>query len=384
MDSVSNKPSKNSKNGRKRFGSDNCIKKKPWNKDEDGRLSELVKLTNTKNKVHQWTKIATQMVDRTGKQCRERWHNHLKSDLRKGDWTKEEDDYILKMQSKIGNQWSKITLSLKGRSDNSVKNRWYSLTRAARKRNVCSKQKNHESEDCTRTVELQPQTGNNSIKVSKQICKKTKIEVNNCLNDFSKPTLKHDKELKHDDSSPSKRMKRVHDPNIIDLPLSGELIDQKNDEKHQMIQVTKSSIDKSKILPTPLKTAELCDSDCSINFESQQVNNLSCYETLIKSQSKFPPTPELYACPEPSHQFNFSLDDVIIPPKTDVTSKTASSLNLKLSPLSYVINDVFSDSEDPTLSLSEWFKQAEAGPSLGVSANNKFEILSPAPVRFSV
>jgi hypothetical protein len=45
---------------------------------------------------------------RTGKQCRERWHNHLNEGIIKGDWTEEEDKVITTMRLAIGNQWSKV------------------------------------------------------------------------------------------------------------------------------------------------------------------------------------------------------------------------------------------------------------------------------------
>jgi hypothetical protein len=46
-----------------------------------------------------WTTIASHVNEindgnRTGKQCRERWLNHLRPGIKKGDWTKEEEAMI--------------------------------------------------------------------------------------------------------------------------------------------------------------------------------------------------------------------------------------------------------------------------------------------------
>lgn len=57
-------------------------------------------------------------IKRTGKQCRERYHNHLRPNIRKGDWTHDEDKTLVQLKMKYGNQWAKIAKHLPGRSGN--------------------------------------------------------------------------------------------------------------------------------------------------------------------------------------------------------------------------------------------------------------------------
>ncbi len=110
---------------RGRYGSSVGKMKNMWTFIEDRRLRQLVEASPGK-----WNTIATSLPGRTGKQCRERWLNHLRPNIRKGNWTEHEDKIILSEQKRIGNKWTSIARLLPGRSDNSVKNRFHStLTR---------------------------------------------------------------------------------------------------------------------------------------------------------------------------------------------------------------------------------------------------------------
>ena len=68
---------------------------------EDNVVTEMVKL-EAKSKPN-WTKIAEKIgFGRTGKQCRERWQNHLRPNIKKGRWTKAEEDMIKNMYQTFG------------------------------------------------------------------------------------------------------------------------------------------------------------------------------------------------------------------------------------------------------------------------------------------
>ncbi|XP_027337468.1 transcription factor MYB119-like [Abrus precatorius] len=118
---------------RPKKGSSVPLIKGQWAVEEDRKLLKLIK----QHGVRKWSQIAEKLEGRAGKQCRERWHNHLRPDIKKDSWSEEEERILVETHSKIGNRWAEIAKRIPGRTENAIKNHWN-----ATKRRQNSKRKN--------------------------------------------------------------------------------------------------------------------------------------------------------------------------------------------------------------------------------------------------
>jgi hypothetical protein len=82
-------------------------------------------LVNSKPEVS-WDAVAAGMGDRSARQCRERYINYLDPSIRVAPWTDAEDLLLLEKINVLGHCWAKIGRFFCGRTENDVKNRWYS------------------------------------------------------------------------------------------------------------------------------------------------------------------------------------------------------------------------------------------------------------------
>jgi hypothetical protein len=100
--------------------------RKIFTPEEDAQLVGIMK----DQAFQSWDRVAVQLPDRTARQCRDRWMNYLAPTVRREPWSIEEDQMLIEKINEMGTHWSGIANFFIGRTDNHVKNRWYSFLKS--------------------------------------------------------------------------------------------------------------------------------------------------------------------------------------------------------------------------------------------------------------
>ncbi|XP_062237171.1 snRNA-activating protein complex subunit 4 isoform X2 [Platichthys flesus] len=122
-----------------RFVSDS-LRRGSWTPDEDDLLRDLVDKMRIGNFIP-YTQMSYFMEGRHPPQLIYRWNQVLDPSLKKGMWTKQEDQLLLRAVSRQGEKdWWKIRLEVPGRTDSACRDRYIDCLKSGMKRGAFDKQ----------------------------------------------------------------------------------------------------------------------------------------------------------------------------------------------------------------------------------------------------
>eukprot|EP00301_Raphidiophrys_heterophryoidea_P003826 c11712_g1_i1.p1 GENE.c11712_g1_i1~~c11712_g1_i1.p1 ORF type:complete len:374 (-),score=63.57 c11712_g1_i1:278-1399(-) len=288
--------------------------KVPWTKAEDEKLKVLVEDQGPTR----WHIMATQFENRTGRQCRARWMNHISPGVKKAKWTKEEDAHIMQGVDIHGAKWSLIARDLPGRTDAGVKNRYFSFVRkglAAKPRSwtatqvpMSSHQKsltnnNNKSDDDDDDVDVDDDVVEDDYVVEEE--QDASKSHSFTSSSSTSPASFHDEDQKS----------KIKFPKAISSPRSGKsapISKQSSPKTPPKVASHSFSVDSSSNCRIQLLTSPLCSS--------------SSNPTRIHSSSgRLPPSPTFVLLSQPQPQtMSFSSAQAIAPPRLQPTLSSAT------------------------------------------------------------
>ncbi|XP_041013670.1 transcription factor WER-like [Juglans microcarpa x Juglans regia] len=205
---------------------DNQYKKGLWTEEEDRILLEYVR-------VHgrgKWNRISkTTGLKRCGKSCRLRWLNYLSPTVKRGGFSEEEEDLIIRLHNLLGNRWSLIAGRVPGRTDNQVKNHWN--THLCKKLGLKDQNENTKQLNIVGTSKTQYSTHQVEDDQTHKLIQVIRADQNADENPMTTTVSTHDQELSNNeetarwmselhfaDQSESLHLSPVHDHTILDSP----------------------------------------------------------------------------------------------------------------------------------------------------------------------
>ena len=252
------------------------INKGPWTPEENYIIFDYVKKFGEKN----WNKCAEFIKNRTGKQCREHWKNCLNPNIKKGDWTLEEDLFIMIFYKRCHGSWRELIHLFENRTENSIKNRFFSELRKIAANELNINKKKSSKMDLNNLVKYLDK----GIEVAKSNFM-TKNKMNE--EDFKNYLKKIENKLNNKRKDKKKNKKIINNNNNYNL--LGKKREKNLNEKNKEIKIEEKVIEKKikEEANESTKTSELSNHNLIKKEESKKENKEIKDNKIIKNEQYY-------------------------------------------------------------------------------------------------
>jgi len=251
------------------------INKGPWTPEENHIIFDYVKKFGEKN----WNKCAEFIKNRTGKQCREHWKNCLNPNIKKGDWTLEEDLFIMIFYKRCHGSWRELIHLFENRTENSIKNRFFSELRKIAANELNINKKKSSKMDLNNLVKYLDK----GIEVAKSnFMTKNKMSEE----DFKNYLKKIENKLNNKRKDKKKKKKIINNNNYN---LLGKKREKNLNEKNKEIKIEEKVIEKKikEEANESTKTSELSNHNLIKKEESKKENKEIKDNKMIKNEQYY-------------------------------------------------------------------------------------------------
>ncbi|GLT91544.1 hypothetical protein SLE2022_094270 [Rubroshorea leprosula] len=143
------------------FEQQTFLKRGTWTPEEDQKLIAYI----SRYGIWNWNEMPKYAgLFRTGKSCRLRWMNYLRPGIKRGNFTKEEEETILNLRKIFGNRWAAIAQRMPQRTDNEIKNYWNTrLKKRAMENSTANDDGNHSSNQAKQNNSLERNSSSETV-----------------------------------------------------------------------------------------------------------------------------------------------------------------------------------------------------------------------------
>ncbi|KAJ8765215.1 hypothetical protein K2173_011475 [Erythroxylum novogranatense] len=251
------------------------LNKGPWTPEEDKLLISYIQKHGHSN----WRALPKQAgLLRCGKSCRLRWINYLRPDIKRGNFSIDEEETIIQLHEMLGNRWSAIAARLPGRTDNEIKNVWHTHLKKKIKQKQYTDSSQHVITDLEQYSDLNVSKLSEREKSSNHTFTGSVGSPAGCVTMSPQPSFSEQSSSSETSVAMAKNNLDMLNGEVTETCEMFPVIDEYFWSEHMMVELTSNSQDESQYTTTDVEGPS--DDDCMGFWYNLLINSGGFQESL--------------------------------------------------------------------------------------------------------